>query len=198
MLEKIKEKYFEEKNLKVQIKVRDIPLSFSIIKEPTNMDKMSMVETALNVSIIDDVDTDKFDRNIANKILEFLIIQNCTDLQLLSNENNEEDTILKIFEALDILGEKGVKDILEVINASLNVTNLYQELSSMLDNNIKEYYKIREFRNSFLSRIINLISNTDLENFDLLKNIEPQLSELMKKIDMDKITKLMDKLEGDE
>lgn len=182
MLKRIKEKYENEKNVDVSIKIRGIPLSFKITKEINILTKIGMVSTALDIATVEDTDFQTFDRNIANKILEFLIIKECTNIEVFGDEETEE-TIENIFEFLDILGENGIKSILRIINETLNIKNLYKELSYMLENNIKEFYEIRRFKNSSISRIINLLSNIDEGGLELLKELEPKLNKVLDKID---------------
>lgn len=190
MLEKIKEKYIKDKSINVSIKVREIPFNFKIGNELSMMQKLAIVQTALDIATVKEVedetvDVETVDRNVANKLLEFLIIQNCTDIDLPKGEENQ-GTIEEIFEFLDILGEKGVRDILKTIDIKLNTKNLYKELSYMLDNSIKEYYEVRRFRNSFLSKIINLFNNVDKEDVNSLKS---NLENILKNLDLENIPK---------
>ncbi|MFR4987171.1 MAG: hypothetical protein ACLUCH_07240 [Lachnospirales bacterium] len=186
MLEKIKEKYMQEKSVSVSIKVREMPFSFTIGKEPTTLEKIAIVSTALDIAIVDDIDIQTIDRNVANKLLQFLIIQSCTDIELPKdeNKNDKDNTIEEIFEFLDILGEKGVKDILRLVDNKLEIKNLYKELSYMLDNSIKEYYEIRRFRNSSLSKIMNFLSNIDSKDIEGLKLLEPKLTQMLDKLNI--------------
>lgn len=187
MLNKIREKYINNKPINVSIKIREIPFNFRICNELSIMDKMAIVSTALDIAIVNDSDVEMANRNVANKVLQYLIIQSCTDIELLKDENgNDKDgTIEEIFEVLDILGEKGIRDILKVINVKLGVKNLYKELSYMLDNNIKEYNEVRRFRNSFMSKLINLIANIDLKDIETLKSLYPKLTNILDKLDLD-------------
>lgn len=187
MLNKIREKYINNKPINVSIKIREIPFNFRICNELSIMDKMAIVSTALDIAIVNDSDVEMVNRNVANKVLQYLIIQSCTDIELLKDENgNDKDgTIEEIFEVLDILGEKGIRDILKVINVKLGVKNLYKELSYMLDNNIKEYNEVRRFRNSFMSKLINLIANIDLKDIETLKSLYPKLTNILDKLDLD-------------
>lgn len=195
MLEKIKEKYMEDKSINVSIKVREIPFSFKIGNELSTMEKLAIVDTALDIATIEDVDIEKIDRNIANKLLQYLIIQSCTDIELPKDEkgNDSQGTIEEIFEFLDILGEKGIRDILKTIDSKLNTKNLYKELTFMLDNSIKEHYEVRRFRNSFLSKIISLLGNIDSKDIEALKSLEPQLTDILNKLDIDKSNKDIEK-----
>lgn len=187
MLNKIREKYISNKPINVSIKIREIPFNFRICNELSIMDKMAIVSTALDIAIVNDSDVEMVNRNVANKVLQYLIIQSCTDIELLKDENgNDKDgTIEEIFEVLDILGEKGIRNILKVIDVKLGVKNLYKELSYMLDNNIKEYNEVRRFRNSFMSKLINLIANIDLKDIETLKSLYPKLTNILDKLDLD-------------
>lgn len=176
MLENSEKDSLQNNGVEVSVNINGEDLNFIIYDELPIMNKLAIIDSIMNVVIIDEVDYQRIDRNIADRLLKFLIIQNHTNIPL--TKIKEEDTIESIFDFLDTLGTKGVEDIINTINNELNIS-IYDELKTMLENSIQEFYESRRFRNSFLTRIMDSLSNVREEDITKIDEVVNKLKNIL-------------------
>lgn len=193
MLEKLKDRYKNFQPKEIEILIDEIPFKFKVIRKLSYVEKMTIVNSVLEIA---SSETEKgiktFDNNLANVLLQLLIISRCTDLEFFDN-NKEDGSIEELLEIYDILTEFGVKEIISQISKILCDFDILGNLKRMLDEQLIETHRILNIENSISFQLINLLDNASnglnmntnniLEKFEKIKPLFEQLTKTMEMVE---------------
>lgn len=189
MLEKLKDRYKNFEPKEIEILIDGLPFKFKVIRKLSYVEKMAIVNSVLEITTSE---TEKgiktFDNNLANVLLQLLIISRCTDLEFINN-NREDGSVEELLEIYDILTEFGVKEIISQISKTLCDFDIFGSLKRMLDEQLIETHRVLNIENSLSFQLINLLDNisdgvnsdTDniLEKFEVIKPLFEKLTKTM-------------------
>lgn len=189
MLEKLKDRYKNFEPKEIEILIDEVPFKFKVIRKLSYVEKMTIVNSVLEIATSE---TEKgiktFDNNLANVLLQLLIISRCTDLEFFNN-NREDGSVEELLEIYDILTEFGVKEIISQISKTLCDFDIFGSLKRMLDEQLIETHRVLNIENSLSFQLINLLDNisdgvnsdTDniLEKFEVIKPLFEKLTKTM-------------------
>lgn len=193
MLEKLKDRYKNFEPKEIEILIDGLPFKFKVIRKLSYVEKMAIVNSVLEITTSE---TEKgiktFDNNLANVLLQLLIISRCTDLEFINN-NREDGSVEELLEIYDILTEFGVKEIISQISKTLCDFDIFGSLKRMLDEQLIETHRVLNIGNSLSFQLINLLDNisngvnsdTDniLEKFEVIKPLFEKLAKTMEMVE---------------
>lgn len=193
MLEKLKDRYKNFQPKEIEILIDGVPFKFKVIRKLSYVEKMTIVNSALEIATSE---TEKgiktFDNNLANVLLQLLIISRCTDLEFFNN-NREDGSVEELLEIYDILTEFGVKEMISQISKTLCDFDIFGSLKRMLDEQLIETHRVLNIENSLSFQFINLLDNisngvnsdTDniLEKFEVIKPLFEKLTKTMEMVE---------------
>lgn len=193
MLEKLKDRYKNFQPKEMEILIDEVPFKFKVIRKLSYVEKMTIVNSVLEIATSE---TEKgiktFDNNLANVLLQLLIISRCTDLEFFNN-NREDGSVEELLEIYDILTEFGVKEIISQISKTLCDFDIFGSLKRMLDEQLIETHRVLNIENSLSFQLINLLDNisngvnsdTDniLEKFEVIKPLFEKLTKTMEMVE---------------
>lgn len=193
MLEKLKDRYKNFQPKEIEILIDGVPFKFKVIRKLSYVEKMAIVNSVLEIATSE---TEKgiktFDNNLANVLLQLLIISRCTDLEFFNN-NREDGSVEELLEIYDILTEFGVKEIISQISKTLCDFDIFGSLKRMLDEQLIETHRVLNIENSLSFQLINLLDNisdgvnsdTDniLEKFEVIKPLFEKLTKTMEMVE---------------
>lgn len=193
MLEKLKDRYKNFQPKEIEILIDGVPFKFKVIRKLSYVEKMTIVNSVLEIATSE---TEKgiktFDNNLANVLLQLLIISRCTDLEFFNN-NREDGSVEELLEIYDILTEFGVKEIISQISKTLCDFDIFGSLKRMLDEQLIETHRVLNIENSLSFQLINLLDNisngvnsdTDniLEKFEVIKPLFEKLTKTMEMVE---------------
>lgn len=193
MLEKLKDRYKNFEPKEIEILIDEVPFKFKVIRKLSYVEKMTIVNSVLEIATSE---TEKgiktFDNNLANVLLQLLIISRCTDLEFFNN-NREDGSVEELLEIYDILTEFGVKEIISQISKTLCDFDIFGSLKRMLDEQLIETHRVLNIENSLSFQLINLLDNisdgvnsdTDniLEKFEVIKPLFEKLTKTMEMVE---------------
>lgn len=193
MLEKLKDRYKNFEPKEIEILIDGVPFKFKVIRKLSYVEKMTIVNSVLEIATSE---TEKgiktFDNNLANVLLQLLIISRCTDLEFFNN-NREDGSVEELLEIYDILTEFGVKEIISQISKTLCDFDIFGSLKRMLDEQLIETHRVLNIENSLSFQLINLLDNisngvnsdTDniLEKFEVIKPLFEKLTKTMEMVE---------------
>lgn len=193
MLEKLKDRYKNFQPKEIEILIDGVPFKFKVIRKLSYVEKMTIVNSVLEIATSE---TEKgiktFDNNLANVLLQLLIISRCTDLEFFNN-NREDGSVEELLEIYDILTEFGVKEIISQISKILCDFDIFGSLKRMLDEQLIETHRVLNIENSLSFQLINLLDNisdgvnsdTDniLEKFEVIKPLFEKLTKTMEMVE---------------
>lgn len=193
MLEKLKDRYKNFQPKEIEILIDEVPFKFKVIRKLSYVEKMTIVNSVLEIATSE---TEKgiktFDNNLANVLLQLLIISRCTDLEFFNN-NREDGSVEELLEIYDILTEFGIKEIISQISKTLCDFDIFGSLKRMLDEQLIETHRVLNIENSLSFQLINLLDNisdgvnsdTDniLEKFEVIKPLFEKLTKTMEMVE---------------
>lgn len=193
MLEKLKDRYKNFQPKEIEILIDEVPFKFKVIRKLSYVGKMTIVNSVLEIATSE---TEKgiktFDNNLANVLLQLLIISRCTDLEFFNN-NREDGSVEELLEIYDILTEFGIKEIISQISKTLCDFDIFGSLKRMLDEQLIETHRVLNIENSLSFQLINLLDNisdgvnsdTDniLEKFEVIKPLFEKLTKTMEMVE---------------
>lgn len=210
MLEKLKDRYKNFEPKEIEILIDGVPFKFKVIRKLSYVEKMTIVNSVLEIATSE---TEKgiktFDNNLANVLLQLLIISRCTDLEFFNN-NREDGSVEELLEIYDILTEFGVKEIISQISKTLCDFDIFCSLKRMLDEQLIETHRVLNIENSLSFQLINLLDNisngvnsdTDniLEKFEVIKPLFEKLTKTMEMVEdkaefNDNLGKVLDEID---
>lgn len=152
-------------------------VTISVNPHLSTVDKLGMVTTVFEACVSENDRILTFDKGMAKILLKTFLITKCTNLQM-PDTKQEYATISKFFEFYDALTPNGVNNILSVINKTLCIDDIYQELLDMLLDKTNEFMRVREIENSLGVSIINWLNEKGKDQLLKLDSISDALNSL--------------------
>lgn len=155
-----------EKNEIKEIKYDDNIIIYD--KKVKYIDKISFINTIKDIIIADENNiTEMINDNLAFKLLDYLILNEYTNLKDILCIKEDEETLENILMILDYIGLPEIKSLKEHIQIQ-NPLEI-DELEMMLEKSLQEIKELRRIKNSSIYQIVDFLQNLSFDNIEQLK-----------------------------
>lgn len=155
-----------EKNEIKEIKYDDNIIIYD--KKVKYIDKISFINTIKDIIIADENNiTEMINDNLAFKLLDYLILNEYTNLKDILCIKEDEETLENILMILDYIGLPKIKSLKKYIQ-SQNPLEI-DELEMMLEKSLQEIKELRRIKNSSIYQIVDFLQNLNFDNIEQLK-----------------------------
>ena len=155
-----------EKNEIKEIKYNDNIIIYA--KKVKYIDKISFINTIKDIVIADENNiAEMINDNLAFKLLDYLILNEYTNLKDILCIKEDEETLENILMILDYIGLPEIKSLKEHIQIQ-NPLEI-DELEMMLEKSLQEIKELRRIKNSSIYQIVDFLQNLSFDNIEQLK-----------------------------
>ena len=163
-----------EKNEIKEIKYDDNIIIYD--KKVKYIDKISFINTIKDIIIADENNiAEMINDNLAFKLLDYLILNEYTNLKDILCIKEDEETLENILIILDYIGLSEIK----LLKEHIQIQNPLEidELEMMLKNSLQEIKELRRIKNSSIYQIVDFLQNLHFDNIEELKPLLEKMKE---------------------
>lgn len=163
-----------EKNEIKEIKYNDNIIIYA--KKVKYIDKISFINTIKDIIIADENNiAEMINDNLAFKLLDYLILNEYTNLKDILCIKEDEETLENILIILDYIGLSEIK----LLKEHIQIQNPLEidELEMMLKNSLQEIKELRRIKNSSIYQIVDFLQNLHFDNIEELKPLLEKMKE---------------------